>query len=95
MAAYKSRMSRLSGKDGGAVRTYDPNNDKPIDPKYRGSKFNPFGNGGVSAGDRIKRGSSNRPAEDDSDFDPKRHGNRKARVNGFTHQYSARGRRGR
>lgn len=45
--------------------------------KYQNSKFNPFANGGVSAGQRIRRGSSNRPAEDDSDFNPRRHGNRR------------------
>lgn len=51
--------------------------------KYKGSKFNPFANGGVSAGDRIRRSNgSNSPAEDDSDFDPKRHGNRRYRARG-------------
>lgn len=56
-----------------------------IDPRYKRSKFNPFP--GVSAGQRIKRATgSNKPAEDDSDFDPKRHGNKK---------YSSRSKRGR
>jgi hypothetical protein len=58
----------------GKVVTYDKG-EKP-DPKYKNSKFNPFADGGKSAGNRIKGASgSNSPAEDDSDFDPKKHGN--------------------
>jgi hypothetical protein len=63
-----------------------------IPPRYKRSKFNPFADGGVSAGQRIKRATgSNKPAEDDSDFDPRRHGNRRGR----TSTYSTRAKRAR
>lgn len=52
------------------------NNKKGVDPKYRNSSFNPFGNhpGGITPGARIKRGADNKPNEGDSDWDPRRHG---------------------
>ena len=43
-----------------------------ISPRYKTSSFNPFANGGVSAGTRIKRGADNHPNEGDSDYTPRR-----------------------